>query len=352
MAKRKVVGLDIGTTAVRAAVVSYGNSGPTGTGELHNYGQVPLPPDAVRDGEVIEADTVATAIKRLWSEAKISLKDVAIGVGNQRVIVRDLTVPWMPMPQLRKALPYQVQELLPMSTDDAMLDFYPTGEGNDSSGRTVNGLFVGAVKETVSANLQAVLSAGLNPVHVDLNGFAFLRALNNGSYTGSTVAFVDIGARITNVVIAQQGIPRFIRVLPNGGQDVTDAVAGAMSLSGQEAEQLKREVGVGYTMPPERQAAAQAIAHVTRSLIDSIRNTFTYFTQANAGAVIDGVLVTGGGALLPGFTQYLSSVSRLPVYLANPLDNLDLSKSARANIAAGHEGIATLAIGLGSAVVA
>lgn len=352
MAKRNIVGLDIGTTHVRGAEVSYGVDGPNGRGTLNAYGQVALPGGAVQDGEVVEVETVASAIRQLWAQAKFSTKDVAIGVGNQRVIVRDLEVPWMPMAQLRQALPYQAQDILPMAADDALLDFYPTLEGEGPNGRVVRGLFVAAVKDTVEANLLPVTRAGLNPVHVDLNAFGLLRALSNGAHLNQTIAIVDVGARITTVVIATRGVPSFVRVLPAGGQDVTDAVASAMKIGFAQAEGLKREIGVGYAVPADREAAAEATSAVTRTLIESIRNTFVYFGQTSPGTAIDGVVLTGGGVHLPGFGQFLASASRLPVTLGNPLENLSVNRGLTKGLEQGTEYVATLAIGLGSAVAA
>ena len=352
MSKRNIVGLDIGTTHVRGAEVSYGSDGPRGKGSLNAFGQVPLPGGAVQDGEVIEAETVASAIKQLWAQAKFSTKDVAIGVGNQRVIVRDLEVPWMPMSQLRQALPYQAQDILPMAADDALLDFFPTLEGEGNNGRVVRGLFVAAVKDTVEANLVAVTRAGLNPVHVDLNAFGLLRALCNGVALSQTVAIVDVGARITNVVVASRGVPVFVRVLPSGGQDVTDAVSSSMKIGTAQAEALKREVGVGYSVPADRELAAEATAAVTRSLIESIRNTFVYFSQTNPSTPLDGVMLTGGAVHLPGFGQFLASATRMSVTLGNPLDNLAVGKGLASSLPQGSEHVATLAIGLGSAVAA
>lgn len=62
MAGRVAVGLDIGTSAVRAAEISVAKGAVT----LRRFGQVGLPAGAVRDGEVADIDTVAGAIKRLW----------------------------------------------------------------------------------------------------------------------------------------------------------------------------------------------------------------------------------------------------------------------------------------------
>ena len=233
MGKSRVIGLDIGTTHVRAAEIEFGSDGPQGKGqpELVRYGQVVLPHGAVRDSEVAEAQTVASALRQLWAEAKFSRKDVVIGVGNQRVLVRDLDLPSMPLPQLRAALPFQVQDMIPVAVEDALLDYYPTTSTVGPNGPLVRGLLVAATKETVLANTRAVELAGLRPVMVDLNAFALARVQARGAWSEGVFAFIDIGARVTNLVIVARGVPRFVRILASGGQDVTDAVAASDPLA-------------------------------------------------------------------------------------------------------------------------
>lgn len=350
MAKHRVVGLDIGTTAVRAAEIDFG-SGRTG-GTLTNYDEVPLPLGAIRDGEVADQATVATAIKNLWSKGKFQSKDVVLGVGNQRVAVRELSLPWMPMAQLRASLPYQVQDLLPMATDEALLDFYPTDDFESENGRTLDGLLVAAARDTVAANVLAVEAAGLRPIMVDLNAFALLRGMTQGALGSTTVALVDIGARITNVVIVANGVPRFVRALPAGGQDATDAVARALSISNSDAEQIKREIGVGMNSNPAYAEGAEALAHVSQNLVEAIRNTFTYYAGSQ-GSQIDVVALTGGGAHLPGLGQFLASASRLSVTLGDPLSSLQVSKGIGGRERfAGLESRMALPIGLAYGVAA
>lgn len=349
MAKTRVIGLDIGTTAVRAAQLDFGSDGPAGKGQptLVRYGEVPLPIGAVRDGEVTDQDAVAHALRQLWLAQKFDSRDVVIGVGNQRVVVRELSLPAMPMPQLRASLPYQVQELLPMSTDEALLDFYPTDEFDGDQGRTVRGMLVAAVRDTVSANVLAVESAGLRPTMVDLNAFALLRGLARGDLAQRTVALVDIGARVTDVMIVAKGVPRFIRTLPVGGQEGTDAIARTMNISGMEAEALKRQIGIGYAVSPELQDASDALTDVTRNLIEAVRNTFVYYAGNNPGAGLELAVLTGGGSHLPGLGQYLSSASRLAVTLGDPLSTLTVARTAGGREAfAGHESLMALPVGL------
>lgn len=341
-----MIGLDIGTTRVRAAEVVVSGRGASAQPTLVRFGEVALPPGAVRDGEVEDTGTVSAAIRRLWSDAKFGSRDVNIGVGNQRVVVRELDLPWMPLPQLRQSLPFQVQELLPMDTDEALLDYFPTGEVEGPQGRLVHGMLVAATRDTVRANVMAVEGAGLRPQLVDLSSFALLRAVVRGDLAGRTVAVVDVGARITQVLVAAQGMPRFVRILPSGGENVTDAVAAALSIAAPDADRVKREVGVGFAVRPELAPAAEAVGSVVRNLVEAVRNTFVYYQSNNLGAGIEVVVLTGGGAHLPGLGQYLSSASRLPVVLGDPLATIKVAKPINTESLARQSSLLAMPIGL------
>jgi type IV pilus assembly protein PilM len=330
VAKSRVIGLDIGTTHVRAAEVEFGSGGPARTAQptVLRYGEVPLPPGAVRDGEVAEKSTVASALRQLWAHTKFSHKDVVLGVGNQRVMVRDLDLPAMPQAQIRSSLPFQVQDMLPMAVDDALLDFVPTSSYAGDTGNVLRGLLVAATKDTVHANTAAVEAAGLRPVMVDLGAFALTRVMARGDALNRTVAFVDIGARVTTVAIVAHGAPRLVRMLPAGGQDVTEAVAGALRVSIAEADAAKRQIGVGFAAAPELSDAAEAIRTVTTSLVEAIRNTFTYYASTSHSGPCELVVLTGGGSQLPGLGQYLASASRLNVTAGQPLATLRVDRGA------------------------
>ncbi|WP_062078875.1 type IV pilus assembly protein PilM [Demequina globuliformis] len=345
----KRVGLDIGATHVRVCEVEFsGKSTAVGTaGTLTAYGEQALPTGLVQGGEVVDVSAVGAAIKSAVSAAKIATKDVTVGLGSANVVVREVDVPSLPMAQLKGSLPYQVQELLPMSPDEAMLDFYPTAERDGESVKLLRGMLVAAPKSTVSQNLLAVENAGLRPTMVDLSAFALLRCQLTPEVAQRNVAFVDIGAKITTVIIAQQGQPRMARILPAGGQDVTDAVAAATQVGAQQADEIKRSLGFGApAVAPEYVAAQEALGQSVRSLVDSVRNTFVFFSSNNPGTAIDGIVITGGGALLNGLGQYLASATRLPVSFGGPMTRLSVGKKMNAAAIQGREAQMAIAVGL------
>jgi type IV pilus assembly protein PilM len=145
VAGRTAVGLDIGTSGVRAAELAFGK----GPATLQRFGQVALPVGAVRDGEVADPQLVADAIKHLWSTAKFSSKRVVLGVANQKVIVRQVDLPWMPNDELRKSLPMQVQDFIPIPVEQAILDYHAIEEVNDGAGaRALRVLLVAASRRS------------------------------------------------------------------------------------------------------------------------------------------------------------------------------------------------------------
>jgi type IV pilus assembly protein PilM len=347
----RVIGVDLGTTQIRAAEVELtGKPGAPVLGTVHGFGAIGVPNGAIADGEVIEVQTVASLLKQLWGRAKFSHKNVVIGIGNPRTVVREMEVPALPMQQLRTSLPFQVAEILPMPTDEALLDFYPTAYRAEEGREFLRGILVAVAKATASNAILAVETAGLRPVGVDLSAFAVHRAQMSQEWSQQVVAFVEIGARVTTVVVASQGQPRLIRLLPSGGQDATDAVASAMQIPAVEAEQFKRAVGIGTEVAPQQQLARDAVTQSTRQLVEGIRNTFVYFSGNNPGQAIQHVVLTGGGAYLPGLGQYLASASRLPVSFGNGLARVKVQKRAGAALA-GQELLATTAVGLALAEV-
>lgn len=323
MAARSAIGLDIGTSGVRAAELSFGRQGVT----LEKFGQVAVPAGSVRDGEVVDQPAVSEAIRELWSATKFSRKDVVLGIANQRVVVRTVEVQWLPASELRQSLPLQVADQLPMPVSEAVLDFHPLEEVHSSRGRMLRGLLVAAVRESLLGNVRCVERAGLKPTSVDLTSFAVLRAL--GSHRlgeDQSEVLVDVGARVTNVVVHTGGVPHFVRILLMGGADLTDAVAERVGVSLPEAEGFKQTFGLEGG-PAANPHAVRSIDAATQSLVDEIRGSLDYFRSTFAGNAPSRLVLSGGGATLRGFAARLEQGVRIPVEMGNAVQDMRLGRT-------------------------
>jgi type IV pilus assembly protein PilM len=163
-----------------------------------------------------------------------------------------------------------------------------------------------------------------------------------------TVAIIDVGANTTTVVISLDGVPQFIRIIPSGGDDLTALLARRLNSSPEQAESIKRTIGMSTasTNPDERKMAS-IILELASELLNSLRTTLTYFAGSGQAPAIGRVILTGGGVLLPGFGMALSEYTRLPVSLGDPLASLAVPKGAVARATPGPSSAAlTVAIGL------
>jgi type IV pilus assembly protein PilM len=322
-----VVGVDIGSTVLRAVEIDDARKARPTILRVH---QVPLPEGSVKRGEVLEVHTVASAFKRLWASGGFRSKDVALGIGGQSVIVRDLAMPRMPLPQIKESLPFQVQDLLPVPVSDAVLDYYPIGEGQNESGPIVNGLLVAAFKQAVTVNVQAAMLAGLNPVSMDLLPFAITRLHTISSPTSGYAVHLKIGANATAIVIVQAGVPLIVRIVPAGGDDTTRALMTRLSIPRERAEALKRDLGLTAAgVTDEERIAAQVIHESTSELLTAVRNTLTYFAGMRTGVLFDHLSVSGGATRMRGFSSALAESTRISVVPVNPIAGVAVARSLR-----------------------
>ncbi|MEM9037707.1 MAG: type IV pilus assembly protein PilM [Actinomycetota bacterium] len=325
----RYVGLDVGTHAVRAAELSIGRDGiPT----LERFGQVALPPGAVVAGEVAEPSLVTQALKRLWREVGFSTKKVIVGVGNQRVVVRPDTLPEMDDDELRQAIEFKADELIPIPLEDAVLDFQELERDVVDNEAVVQVLVVAAQRDMIGSLIEAIEGADLSIELVDLVPFGLVRALADtdlGSLDDSGAvadAIVSIGAGITSIVIHELGVPRFIRILTLGADTVTEGLAREFETDTDGAESIKRQLMAGQLDPAMHGRANSIVEDRVGPLIDEIRSSLDYHL-AQDGSALRRVLLTGGGARLPRLDDKLRSQLDVEVVNADPLARIQLGST-------------------------
>ncbi len=310
------VGLDIGSFAVRAAEINYDGGRPT----LQRFAQVTLPPGAVSDGEVIDAQVVSAALRRLWSEGGFSTRKVVLGVSSQRVIVRQADVTAMSEDELRSALNFEAQELIPIPVDEAVLDFQvidPLIPGGDPSAPpNMRILLAAAQRDMVNAHLATLKAAGLEGTAVDPAALAMLRAVP--STPGATEAVVSIGGDLTTIAIREGHSTRFVRVLNFGGSDLTEALSRELAVNAQAAEDIKRRSANGVQVAVTAQTQS-AVSLRTASLVDEIRGSLDFFLAQTDTERVDRVLLTGGAVQTEGLLARLQQSVRSTVEIADPL---------------------------------
>jgi type IV pilus assembly protein PilM len=340
----RVVGIDFGHGVVRGVEVE---DPGTKRHRVVRMGTVPLPPDAVVSGEVRDVGLVASTLKQLWSKAGFKSRRTVLGMGNSRVLARDLQVPVRPLAQIRESLKFVAADMLPMPLENAVLDYYPISVTTDESGIDLyDGMLLAALKDVVLQNAKAVRLAGFELVGVDMIAFALVRILSDRTST-ETCAYVDVGATTTIISIATSGVPEFVRVVPTGGEDITRSLMDLGQLSRDQAEQIKRTVGLSADGVEARYRPVVELM-VTRSgeLMTSIRDTIQYFADTRQRRVAR-IVLTGGGARVGGFAQMVSAWTRIPAVVSETVGDSEytvataLTTGVR-NVAEGKKGAVLL----------
>ena len=294
---------------------------------ISRYGGVSVPEGTIFDGEIVDPVRGAKAIKELWKSAGFTTKRVAFGVGNRKVVVREVTLPALPRAQRKASLRYAVEGQIPIDLDDAILDFLPLRNVGENM---QEGLLVASARSGLEGTVTAIESAGRIVDAVDFSGFALLRALP--AAPGVTRAIVNVGASSTVVVIATGSTPEFVRVVPSGGDDISRALERGLGIGFAEAEQEKINRGLqGGAATPREVDSENLIRENAAGLIDSIRNTLNFYINARPGAQISDIVLAGGGARLSGLSAVLNRALRLPTTFAEPLETFSVSRRLRAS---------------------
>jgi type IV pilus assembly protein PilM len=353
---RTLVGLDIGSSGVRAAEFVPGRRRST----LRRHAAVPLPQGVVRAGAVVDGEALTGALRTLWSQGKFGTKNVRLAIANAGVLVRQMDLDWMPPGDFRQALRYQVQDFLPFAVDDANLDYHlleelDVAEEGKEPRKVARILLVAAARDMVDAFVAAARGAGLRTTGVDLLPFALVRArtpLGLAPSTGAEAeAIVDIGADVVSVAVHSGGVPRYVRVIPGvGGDSITEAVRQRYDWTWEEAERTKVFVGLpGHAHLDESQlhavsprsdgldhAAQKVVVFAATALVEEIVSTLDFY---RAGAVAEGaeptaavsrVLLTGAGARLGGLVDLLGQRLDVPVERLDALARVRTPRRLRA----------------------
>jgi type IV pilus assembly protein PilM len=348
----RTIGLDVGTHAVRVAELAFGRGAPT----LTRFGQVALPYGAVVAGEVVDAAAVSSALRRLWRETGLKGKSVVTGVANARVVARIAEVPDMPDEELRSSLKFQVQDLIPIPVEEAVLD-YQVVERVERDGQAFQRiLLVAAHRDMVRGLLAALEGAGLTADRIDLVPFALIRAVHTNAFADlgpdatdgaeTDEAIVGIGAGVTNVVVHERGLPRFVRTLPTGGNAIVESLAGELGIEIDVAEDLKRR-GEALSHDPAVSRAAAVTSASLGPLLEEIRGSLDFHTAQADGARLRRIVLTGGGSRLPDLALRLEGLLGIPVVPATPLEGIELGTTGFApDVLTTNSDLLTVPVGL------
>ena len=298
---KPVVGLDIGSSAVKAVELKAAGKGY----KVAAFGVEPVPPDSIVDGAIIDGAAVADALKRLFENKAFKSKEVAASLSGNAVIVKKINLPVMTDAELSESIYWEAEQYIPFDIQDVNLDYQilNPGTAGDSAG-TMEVLLVAAKKEKIADYTGVISQAGRTPVVVDVDAFALQNAyeLNYGLEPDHVVVLLNAGASAININIIAGDQSVFTRDISIGGNAYTEAVQKELNLTFEQAEQLKKGLDVEGAAFED---AKPVLQNMTESVMLEVQKTFDFFKASATSDRIDRIVLSGGASRVHGFAEAL-----------------------------------------------
>jgi type IV pilus assembly protein PilM len=309
---KSVVGLDIEPGYVAAVESRAGHIA------VDRCAVVPLAPGVVRDGEVVDVDTLAGVLRRAFSEHKLG-KRVRIGVANQRIVMRMLDLPPLKdAKEIASAVRFQAQEHIPMPLDQAVLEHHSLGLVDTSEGQRTRVVLVAARRDMIDRVLDATRRAGLRVHGIDLSAFAMIRALHDDGRERATTLYISVGG-VTNLAVATAQTCVFTRVVAHGTEAIAGELAERRGLTLEHAHGWLRHVGLLLSIddiegdPEIVVEARNVLSDGVRRIADDVRNSIDFHAMQEGAAGVEQAVLTGPAVAIPGFSDQLAEQLGIPV---------------------------------------
>jgi type IV pilus assembly protein PilM len=327
-------GLDIGTTAVR--LVELHGSGTVKT--LVKYAYVPIDSKIVLSDSKSDQQKLAQVIKDLLAQARMTTRNVAVGIPSQRVFTAVVDFDRLPQAELSKAIRYQADSLIPTPLESSKIDWSVIGDSPKD--QTKVEVLLSSVENTfVEQRLDMLESIGLEVIAFEPDNLALTRAMV-AQDSGAPQMVLDIGSKSTDLVVTMNGAPRLTRSIPTGAEAIIRAAAQNLNIEDKQARQFVFKFGLGQDKLEGR--IYDAIIGTVDILTGEIDKSIKFFQTRYGETKINRMIVTGGASALPEFPLYLANKFGLEVEIGNAWRNVSFSPERQNELLAvsNHFGVA------------
>jgi type IV pilus assembly protein PilM len=353
--QKTLTGMDIGSSVVKCLRLDLNQDRPL----ITHFAMVDLAPEAIVDGEIMDRELVIQALQECAEKAGVGKEPVATAVCGRAVIVKKIVMDKMSPEDAREAIFWEAEQHVPFDIDDITLDFQILNE--DIGAGQMEILLVAAKKDMVQTHAELIRDAGYAPMVIEVASFANQNAWElmqdaapgepdassapafDGDARSSDgneladelddsgppepeaplaaefVALLDVGGGVTNVHIVRDGVPYFTRDLPIGTSQFVEEFQKQLGLTWETANQVAR----GHTEEVDRELVADIVRSVGEEIFQGLEPSLAYLKNSGEADGIDRIVLSGGGARLPGLADFLAECYGVPSEIADPLAKLD-----------------------------
>ena len=311
-----ILGIDVGLDTTKVVSLSKKDEKVV----LDLVGEIKTPRVDWRKGEKKEIDEVAEAIKKLLADLKCKSKQVVVCLPEDQIISRLVRLPPLKETEIKEVLKFEAETFVPYPLDQVSID-YEIIERDDAGRLT---LFVIAAKNDLIQNYVKLFKAvDLELIALESPAIAMKRLINLSTTAVDGVMIVDIGEKYSDLLGIKKGNIFFTRSIPFGGEALTRAISISLGLDMDSAEEYKKAYGIKESELEGK--IRTAVMPVFNNISDEIRKAMSLFLE-DFGQAINLLVLSGGGANMPGLAEELNRLLGVEVQVISPFIKIDTTK--------------------------
>lgn len=288
---------------------------------LVTYGFTDRSPNELDTDWLADPQATGALVRKICDKAKVTSNGAVTALPIASVFSSVISLPSSAAKELEAAVRWEAKKLIPLPLEEVVLDWKRLAplpvvakEGEKSKEqKTIEVLLTGAPQDLVQKYVEIFKKAGLSLLSLETESFAFIRSLVGND--PSPVAIVDIGAKKSNIVLVDRGIPFIARSVEVGGKNFTESVARALNVPLEQAEEIKRNIADSEAM----NNLPTLIKDNLTPLLNEIKYSLNVYRSRNEMTrPIEKIILTGGSALLPKLADYFNEFFNLRTFLGDP----------------------------------
>lgn len=328
-------GLDIGTSAIR--IVQLSGSGPVKN--LVKYGYIPIDNKISQSEAASDQQKFLTALTELISQARITTRNVVVGLPSQRVFTAVVDIDRLAPNELAKTIRFQADSLIPTPLSESTVDWAMIGDSPVDKNK-VEVLLSSVSNDFVESRLDMLESIGLNVIGFEPDSLAISRALL-APESAAPQMLLDMGNMSTDLVIVMNGAPRLIRSIPTGTDSLVKAAMQNLNIDQKQAEQFVFKFGVSKDKLEGQ--IYQAVIGTVDVLMTEVDKSIKFFQKRYGdNAKLERIIVSGGATALPELPLYIANKFAASVEIGNAWRNVAYAANRQNELLAlsNHFGVA------------
>jgi type IV pilus assembly protein PilM len=283
--------------------------------------------------EIKEAAEVPTILQQVVKDFRPS--QVFTFVSGPAVSIRQAPFPKMAHRELQEAILLRLEKYSPFTIEESILDFKVLGPVREAGAVKDNVMVVAARKDTVTDHISTVKKANLEPTGITVIPFALAGAVRRFARVRpeEVICLLDMGAEFTNILFMKGDRLDLTRTITTAGNAMTEAMTvsigtetGQLSLSKDEAEDLKREYGVAREDSEDKTSTGIPLKTLSvlqrpalERLIAELNRSIDYYKREFGEARVDRILLCGGSAATKNLRDFLATNLQVKAEVFDPL---------------------------------